>query len=273
VAPSEHPAETWRTSGWPAKTLHVIPNGVDGNRFCPADDRDRARRELGLSPNATFILFVGRICPEKGVGDLIDAFTRIAVELPQTKLLLVGTMAAAYRNELDANLAKIEPNVRKRIIVRPVTGTPEKYLAIADLVCLPSTCEEAFPLGLIEAMAAGAPVVATRVGNFAEILGENHLDALVAPGDVAGLAERISWWLLRPQAGVDRGQQLRRRCLECFTSHESVGRYELLLESIVNSAPAEHPLYTWVAKDGVRTKRKDTLDRSPSGLLPNKEAR
>jgi len=65
VPPSDHTARTWRDAGWPENTLHVIPNWVDPDRFCPASDRDSLRRELRLMPDAFYIIFMGRIYEEK----------------------------------------------------------------------------------------------------------------------------------------------------------------------------------------------------------------
>jgi glycosyltransferase involved in cell wall biosynthesis len=234
VAPSAHTAETWRRDGWPAGRLQVIPNWVDPIRFRPQADRHGLRRELGLHGDAFHVVFVGRICREKGVEVLLEAFRRTAAGVPDAFLVLVGRVQSGFEGRFDSLLASFDPELRRRIVVRSETDTPEKYFAAADLGCIPPVKQEAFGLTLLEAMSSALPVVATDVGIFAEILGTDHADLLIAPHDVAGLASKLRCWLENRAAGEERGRQLRRRVVDHFAPDRSIARYESLLLDIAN---------------------------------------
>jgi glycosyltransferase involved in cell wall biosynthesis len=232
VAPSEHTRASWIRAGWPARSIVTIPNWVDATTFCPAKNRTQVREQLGMSKEGPSIVFVGRICREKGVGILVEAFSLVHAVLEAVELFLVGHSDPGYRAHFDGLINSLEPECRRRITLRSVTHNPETYLAAADLVCVPSCWEEPFGLTLIEAMACGRPVVATRVGAFPKILGDDNDDLLVEPNDAAALADRIIWWLQHSKEAGVRGMELRRRAIECFAPANSVSRYESLIAEL-----------------------------------------
>jgi glycosyltransferase involved in cell wall biosynthesis len=236
VAPSPHTAETWLRDGWPADRLRVIPNWVDPDRFRPASNRLRLRTALGLRGDAFHIVFVGRISREKGIEMLLEGFRRAAIGVPDAFLVLVGRVHSSFETALDTLVASFDPDLRRRIVVRPETDSPEKYFAAADLACVPSIWEEPFGLSLIEAMSCALPVLATNVGIFAEILGADHAGLLVAPHDVGGLAQKLGWWIDNRTACEECGRQLRRRAVDRFAPNVSIDQYETLLLRIA-SAP------------------------------------
>ncbi len=233
IAPSIHCAESWQLGGWPQDRLHVIPNWVDTRRFQPADDPSSVRQELGLPLNANMIVFVGRVRREKGIGELVKAFAAIAEGRPNCYLVIVGRIEAHFAREFRELIDGQSASARDRIIVRPATDVPEKYFAAADLVAVLSLNEETFGLTLIEAMATGAPIVATRIKSFEQILDGFDNDIFVSPGDVNALRERLIWWLDHPAARTKLACALRRRCLERFTESNCASRYEALLEQIM----------------------------------------
>ena len=233
VAPSAHTLATWRAGGWNARTLHRVDNWVDPSRFKPAADLASLREEIGLPGLGASIVFVGRICLQKGVDVLLRAFPQVLARCPDATLHLVGPVAADFESQLKATLDLLGETARSRIHFRPVSATPEKFYAAADLVCAPSIGDEAFGLTVLEAMACGVPVITTAIGMIAEIVGSEHAALVVPPGDCDALAERISTWLLRP-AGTDGfGASLRQRALRNYGPDRGVDQYQSILLGLV----------------------------------------
>jgi mannosyltransferase len=235
IAPSHHTLEACHGAGWPSKTLTALPNWVDTNWFRPSADRYALRQELGIPQDSRCVVFVGRICPEKGIETLLRAFPHVRSLVSDARLVIVGTPAPGFRDRLNELLHGLDSDVRNAIILRPVSSTPEKYFAGADVACVPPVGEEPFGLTLLEAMACALPVIATSVGIFPQIIGSEHRDLLVSPDDHVALAESLAWWLLRPEACAARGQQLRERVTQHYGHRRSVDAYETILIKLVAS--------------------------------------
>lgn len=164
-------------SGVARKRIHVRHNSVVPPRDVTSDERQRLRDRFGLNRDEKVVLSVGRLSREKGHADLIDAMSllrELNAEL-KFKLLLVGDgpelqslQRAARRHGLDQHV----------MFVGHVSDVAT-YYAIADVMALPSHSEGS-PNVLLEAMAAGVPIVATSVGGVPEIATAEH-DALLVP--------------------------------------------------------------------------------------------
>jgi glycosyltransferase involved in cell wall biosynthesis len=236
VAPSAHTLATWQAGGWDPRALHLVRNWVDPARFAPAVDVAALRRELGFPPRGAHLVFVGRVCRQKGIDVLVRAFPRVlAACAGELHLHIVGPVAPDFQAQLDAELQRLDDSERARIVFRPVTAHPEKYYAAADVVCAPSVGDEAFGLTVLEAMACAVPVVATSIGIIGDILGAEDAALLVAPGDCEGLAERLAFWLGHPAAGVASGARLRRRALLGYGPAPSIDRYEAIIAALAAS--------------------------------------
>lgn len=231
IAPSQHTLQTWKDGGWPAGALHAVSNWVDPSRFRPAADVRALRGELGLPLDGRILAFVGRVCEQKGVDVLIRAFAALAPGNPDVTLVVVGGVAVEYQATLQATLGGLDDAVRGRIILRPVTPTPEKYYAAADVACAPSLVDEAFGLTVLEAMACAVPVVTSPIGIIPDILGGDE-DLLAAPGDPDRLEERLVFWLGPDAPRAQRGRQLRERVLQRYGALSSVDEYENILAGL-----------------------------------------
>jgi glycosyltransferase involved in cell wall biosynthesis len=233
VAPSVHSLASWQAGGWDPRALHLVRNWVDARRFTPVADLARLRRDAGMAPDARHIVFVGRLCRQKGVDTLVEAFRQVAATRSDLHLHLVGPVAPEFREALEAALARAGNATRARIRLLPATAHPERFYAAADLACAPSIGDEAFGLTVLEAMACAVPVVATTIGIVPQLLGEDDAGLLAAPGDADSLAGRLAWWIDRPAERAAAGARLRRRALDAYGPDESVDRYEAILSDLV----------------------------------------
>jgi glycosyltransferase involved in cell wall biosynthesis len=183
VAVSEPVEAALRRWGVPANRLRRLANGVEVERFRNA--RPALRSELGCS-SEHLVGFVGRLAAGKGGELLLEAAQRICTDRPDTRFVFVGD--GPLRTEWEALAARLGLAARATF-----TGTrfdmPEVYASF-DLVVLPSF-DEAVPMCLLEAMAAGKPVVATRVGSVDAIVTPDKTGLLVEAGDVQGLERAI----------------------------------------------------------------------------------
>lgn len=152
----------------PTFTVH---NGIDREMFASAQ---AARREdFGLKLDDFVMVFTGRIDPIKGIGELVHAMTLLK-SLPQVKLLVVGGSfyggSVSGDEQFCAQLRSDASILKNRIVFtgfRPYEEIPS-ILKMADLAVIPSTCQEAFATTVLEAMASGLPILATRSGGVPE---------------------------------------------------------------------------------------------------------
>lgn len=217
---------------WPeaAPKFHCVPNGVDMDLFRAVEPRTT------IAPR---LLFVGRISPEKGVHDLLQAMQLVLERHPAAKLQLVGPLGLPSAHFLDSlgppevvdRLRPLwNPNYPKRIrdhiaelgIDSVELPGPEPHralpriLANADLLVNPSH-SESFGMSLIEALAVGRRVVATRVGGQIEILEGCPLGTLVSPAWPEELGRGILRALAGPPCSPEERQTVRERIAECYS--------------------------------------------------------
>lgn len=171
--------------GADADRVRVIPNGCDASLFAPRDQAG-ARHALGLAGDAQVVLYVGRLVAEKGLLELLAAVRQLARTHPRVQLVLAGDgpMAATLR------AAAADAGAPPVTFAGPL-GPEEvaRWMAACDLVTLPSY-SEGHPNVLVEALACGRPVVATRVGGIPEIVQADD-GLLVPPRDIPALAAAL----------------------------------------------------------------------------------
>ena len=155
---------------------HIIPNGIAVERFSVLPAPDPANKR---------ILFIGRLEPRKGAGVLLDAF------------------AGVYRRAPDASLVVAGEGTERRALERKAAGLPVEFLGRLDhdalaavvgraaIVCAPSLGGESFGIVLLEAMAAGRPVVASNIPGYAAVVRDGVDGLLAAPGDAAAFADAL----------------------------------------------------------------------------------
>jgi glycosyltransferase involved in cell wall biosynthesis len=190
VAVSRALADEVAALGVPREQIAIVMNGVDPTLF-HVRDRAAARRELGL-PDGPLALYVGNLKPEKGVQDLAQAWERVARELPDARLALVG--GGPLRTALEAAL----PPRATLVGAQPLDAVP-RWMAACDVLVLPSHIEGT-PNAVLEALACGRRVVASAVGGVPDLITSDTLGTLVPPRNPEALAAALTLALRTPYA-------------------------------------------------------------------------
>lgn len=172
--------------------IEVIYNPIDPRQIQARSDdvRRKVFQELGLGPEESLILFVGRVTHQKGVVELVEAFSQVAEAHPGVHLAIMGdkNANAAYAREVCDCIAR--HGLERRIHMTGARRDVADWLAAADLFAFP-TKYEGMGIALAEAMAAGLACVSTDVGPIPELI-RHEQNGLLAPlGDVNALAAAI----------------------------------------------------------------------------------
>ena len=193
--------------------------GVDAERFHPDAQRKNAvRAELGISLEQTVILFLGRLNQDKGVLDLAAAFANIASHRAEVILVLVGA-------EEDVPFACVQGicwPFRDRLRSIGFTANPERYMAAADIFCMPSY-REGFGQVIIEAGASGVPTVASRIYGITDALEDGKTGLLFTAGDIASLTQTLLKLVANRDMRLQMGGAARARATELFSSQSITG--------------------------------------------------
>jgi glycosyltransferase involved in cell wall biosynthesis len=173
------------------------------------------RERLGISPHDPVLGIVAHILPHKGYDDLVQALALLLEKLPTVKCLIVGR--APRKRYLQRLLQRAERlSVRDRLIMAGFQEDVVPFLHTMDVFVLPSRTE-GFPMTILEAMAAGRPVVATAVGGIPEIVRDGETGFLTPPGDPGRLAEAFLQLLEAPTLATAMGEAGRKRVESHFT--------------------------------------------------------
>jgi glycosyltransferase involved in cell wall biosynthesis len=215
-------ADVQRLLGVPASRISVIPEaaGVEPHELAAGESRIEAVREkLGLAPQRPFLLHAGGHDPVKNLPRLIDAFARLLAEGRELDLVVTGEHGPATPSlAAHAERAGVKAHVRMPGFI-PRVDLVALYRAAAAVV-YPSLTE-GFGLPVLEAMACGAPVVASRAGAIPEVAG--GACALVDPADVAAIASAVAALLDDPALAARRRREGIERAA-CFTWRETARR-------------------------------------------------
>jgi sugar transferase (PEP-CTERM/EpsH1 system associated) len=167
--------------------IHFLPNGIDPRPFTSPLDRDARRAQLGVGRHEWLVGTVGRLAEIKCHDVLLRAFARLVETIAAARLLLVGD--GPRRAELQSLAARL--GIADRVRFAGYQPDPENYLRLMDVFALTSR-SEGMPLAVLEAWAAGVPVVATRVGGLPGMIDEGRTGLLVPPQDDAAMAAALT---------------------------------------------------------------------------------
>ena len=215
-----------------ADKIQTIHNGIEPSVYQqPFTQREQPaalRRKLGLAPDAVVMTTIARLHPQKGHSFLIEAIPQIVKCIPNVRFLFIGE--GALRAELERHAARVEATDLIRFA--GVRQDIPQLLAISDLFVLPSLWE-GLPNVVLEAMAAGVPVVATDVDGSAELIIDGKTGMLVPSKQPDALATTIiQLWQDEPRRKhitAAAAQQVE----QSFSSQRNVTAYETLYQTLV----------------------------------------
>ena len=210
------------------KVRAFVPNGVELLPQVPIEMRESVRGELGLGPDKVALVVVGRLSLEKGHLDLARALARLDADvLAEGVLVLVGDGP-----DSDAILAAYEEV--PQLVVRALGRRHDvpRLLQACDIFVFP-TLHENLSIALLEAMAAGLPVVATAVGGNVEVLAQGG-GILVEPGDREGLAAAVRMLMRSRARRAELGAQARKVVASGYTLDHMISAWDECYRSIMS---------------------------------------
>lgn len=217
VAVSESASHEMGRLEVPRERLRIIYNGIDLS-MVQRNSSAASRTKWGIPPDDQVVGIVGRLSPEKGHGVFLDAAQRVLARRPHTTFLIVGEGELRVALASRARSLGIERSVRFLGFQQDMA---QIYSALDLLVS--SSFREGTPMVLLEAMAAGVPVIATSVGGVPELVGSQGATLLVAPGDPAPFATAICDLLAHPEKRSALTMSARQRVEDRFSA-ERMGK-------------------------------------------------
>ena len=238
----------------PVKKITVVYNGIDIEKYQIPDTKYEIRKGLGIDKNGKVVLYVGRIEKEKGLANLLETVSLVPhlFSFPNRHpefisgsdgmlnqvqhdggcknqrngvpaiFLIVGN--GPYLADLEDLAKQLGVADRVRFVGRVSYEDVPKYCAAADVFVLPSLREEGLPMTLLEAMASGLPIVASRIGGTPAAVKDGETGLLVEPGNIEKLAEAITKVLDDDELRSKMGRRARRLAEEKFSQDAMVGR-------------------------------------------------
>lgn len=170
------------------KNIAIIPNGIDQSRFRGLGRR-RCRQVLGLRSDLRVILYVGRLEAVKNVGSLLIAFSKALETIGNLRLLIVG--GGPELSKLRATAAKIHIGQVTDFVGEVSRQEVARYMKAADVLVLPSVLEGS-PNVVLEALAAGLPTLASRVGGVPDLIGHGREGFLFEAGNTAQMTQLLT---------------------------------------------------------------------------------
>jgi len=220
----------WRL---PANKHVVIHNGINPSLYASTPQQSLIVEKLGLDPARPIVGTVGSLTPHKGHSVLIEAVAKMRRRGHTPQVLIIGD--GPLRTELAENIS--QNGLNGQILLAGVRVNISEILPLLDIFVLPSL-REGFPISILEAMAAGLPVVASDVGGCRESLVDGVTGFLSEPGDPDMLADLLSELLADSARRLSMGKAAQERVRSHFSVEGMVRATERLYDSLVNGHDA-----------------------------------
>jgi len=212
----------------PSEKIRYVPNGIPDQ---PPGDRELVRARLGIPGEAPLIGTVCALRPQKALHVALEAVASLADEQPDLRFLVVGDGPERARLEREASVLAGRAIFLGRV---PPADVPDFVAAMDVLVC--SSSFEGTPLAVLEWMAAGKAIVATRVGGIPALIDDGVEGLLVSPNDSASLARAIDRLLRDPDGRRTLGMAARRRQQAEFRLERTVDVLQHLYEALYGAS-------------------------------------
>lgn len=206
----------------------TIVNGIDIGRYADARGREKVRSEFGIPPDAPVLGIVARLTRAKDHAMLLRAFRTLREGIPDARLLIVGDGELDAEVRSDAHALGLGDGVA----FAGARSDVPALLSAMDVFVL-SSSTEGLAMTLLEAMAAGLPVVATSVGGNPEAVADGETGVIVPPGDPDAFAGAVSRVFGDPAEMARMGRAGYERCQRLFSTEAMVGAYEEIYQRLI----------------------------------------
>lgn len=214
-----------------ASRLVIVYNAVDASAFVSRESGAEIRRELDVPDRISLVGEIAKLTPVKGYEDFVVAATQVHEAMPNTRFVAVGdALRDSYQHRISVLIDDL--GMERSFSLLGFRQDVTDIMAALDLLVLPSHYEP-FGRALIEAMAAGKPVIGTNVGGIPEIIEDGVTGLLVAPGSPHELAEAIIRILQNTELARRMGAAGRERAKTCFSSERYVTQIQQVYEELV----------------------------------------
>ncbi len=220
--------------------VHPILNTVDLDRFTPSAKDDGVKQEFGIDPDACLVAVIGRITPEKGQVDFLQAIAIVKERFPGVHGMIIGWDAHYPMADGRTYLQYLKDYCNENGLTKSVTFTGprkdiERFYSAADVIVVPSAYEEPFGLVVIEAMAMAKPLVATRSGGIPEIVDNGVTGILVERKSPEELADAVTRFLCNAELRSKLGRQARIAAEKRFYERRLAEEVSRVYESVLSS--------------------------------------
>lgn len=199
----------------------AIPNGIPATRVAQSRSSEAVRAELGITPGAKVVMAPGRLAPQKGLEYLLEAFDLLSSR-GQRDVVLVVVGDGVLREPLKQTCREL--GIDDRVIFTGYREDIGDVVSASDYIVLPSL-REGLSIALLEAMAAGKPIVTTSIGSNQEATDNGRVARIVPPKDVVALADSIEYLLQHPDVARGLGQGAKERFEACYTERRMLDAY------------------------------------------------
>lgn len=216
--------------------LRAIPNGIEAQRVAPQPPPELVRQQMQIAPDMRVILTTGRLATQKGLEYLIEAVRLLKnSDAPPFVVLIAGEGPLRAALERQAQQLGVSDRVKFLGFWKAVGD----LLAIADIVALPSLWE-GLSIALLEAMAAGKPIITTAIGSNLEATDNGRAAKLVPPKDPNALANALREWLLHHEQARPYAATAYQRFMENYTEERMLEQYrQLYCELLYGGEPTD----------------------------------
>jgi glycosyltransferase involved in cell wall biosynthesis len=213
--------------------IRVIPNGIAVPAPRRPDEPSIIRAEFNIDPSSPLIAVVGRLVRTKGLEFFLEAASAVASRFPSVRFLVVGeaNVEPAYRRELEERAKSL--NLMGRLLFIGQRNDVPQIMREIDVSVLPSL-SESFSNSLLESMANGLPVVATKVGGNPEVVTDGENGILVAPRDAGALSGAMIRLLESPDLARRFGAAAREKVVKEYSLDCLLRRTEDLYISLLD---------------------------------------
>jgi glycosyltransferase involved in cell wall biosynthesis len=239
VAVSEHLAKEMIGKGVPKEKISVVRNGIDTGCYESASG-DAFRAELGVQKDSVLVGAVALLRPRKGIERMLRTIVRLKDSAPNARFVIVGdSQTPNYRNDL-IRLSQ-ELNIESRLAFIPFRLDIPCIMNALDILVFPSLYGEGLPLAILEAMAAGTPVIASRSEGIVEAVLEDVTGLLFDAGDDESLASCLRTLIFNRSRRIEMGKRGRERVHQLFSADRMAAQIKRVYRRVLEGRAHETP--------------------------------